>query len=57
MQGLTSFGSTVVSGALSIIDLRLPFAWFAGCLGVVAWLALTVQSGENTGRKQALTKL
>lgn len=39
MQGLASFGTTLVFGALSIIDLRLPFAWFAVCLVVVAWLA------------------
>ena len=38
MQGLASFGTTLVFGALSIIDLRLPFAWFAACLGAVAWL-------------------
>lgn len=39
MQGLASFATTVVFGALSIIDLRLPFAWFGLCLGMVAWLA------------------
>ncbi|MEZ0608363.1 MFS transporter [Fibrella sp. WM1] len=39
MQGLASFGTTLVFGALSVIDLRLPFAWFAACLVVVAWLA------------------
>lgn len=39
MQGLASFGTTLVFGALSVIDLRLPFAWFASCLVVVAWLA------------------
>ena len=39
MQGLASFGTTVVFGLLSIVDLRLPFAWFALCLGLVAWLA------------------
>ena len=38
MQGLASFGTTLVFGLLSIIDLRLPFAWFALCLGAVAWL-------------------
>ncbi|MBO0931054.1 MFS transporter [Fibrella aquatilis] len=38
MQGLASFGTTLVFGLLSIVDLRLPFAWFAACLGVVAWL-------------------
>ncbi|GAA4421676.1 tetracycline resistance MFS efflux pump [Nibrella viscosa] len=39
MQGLASFVTTLVFGALSLIDLRLPFAWFAACLAVVAWLA------------------
>lgn len=39
MQGLASFGTTLVFGALSIIDLRLPFAWFGLCLAAVAWLA------------------
>lgn len=39
MQGLASFGTTLVFGALSIIDLRLPFAWFGACLAVVAWMA------------------
>jgi MFS transporter, DHA1 family, tetracycline resistance protein len=39
MQGLASFGTTLVFGALSVVDLRLPFAWFAACLGIVAWLA------------------
>ncbi len=39
MQGLASFGTTLVFGAISIIDLRLPFAWFGLCLAIVAWLA------------------
>ncbi|WP_375448524.1 MFS transporter [uncultured Fibrella sp.] len=39
MQGLASFGTTLVFGLLSIIDLRLPFAWFGACLAVVAWMA------------------
>ncbi|MBO0949749.1 MFS transporter [Fibrella forsythiae] len=39
MQGLASFGTTLVFGLLSIVDLRLPFAWFGACLAVVAWLA------------------
>lgn len=38
-QGLASFVSTLVFGALSVVDLRLPWAWFAGCLAVVAVLA------------------
>ncbi len=40
MQGIASFATTLVFGALSILDLRLPFAWFAGCLAIVAVLAI-----------------
>ena len=39
MQGLASIGTTLVFGGLSLIDLRLPFLWFALCVGAVAWLA------------------
>jgi MFS transporter, DHA1 family, tetracycline resistance protein len=39
MQGLASFGTTIVFGALSLVDLRLPFFWFAACMGAVARLA------------------
>ncbi|SOD89369.1 MFS transporter [Spirosoma fluviale] len=39
LQGVASFVTTVVFGILSLIDLRLPFAWFGVCLSVVAWLA------------------
>jgi DHA1 family tetracycline resistance protein-like MFS transporter len=38
-QGLASFVSTLVFGALSVVDLRLPWGWFALCLAAVAWLA------------------
>ncbi|WP_375434766.1 MFS transporter [uncultured Hymenobacter sp.] len=38
-QGLASFGSTLVCGLLSVLDLRLPWAWFALCLALVAALA------------------
>ena len=38
-QGLASFATTVVFGALSVLDLRLPWAWFALCLAAVAGLA------------------
>ncbi|WP_375415743.1 MFS transporter [uncultured Hymenobacter sp.] len=38
-QGLASFGTTLVFGGLSVLDLRLPWAWFALCLAAVAWLA------------------
>ena len=39
MQGLASISTTVVFGGLSLLDLRLPFGWFAVCIGLVAWLA------------------
>ena len=39
MQGLASIGTTLVFGGLSLLDLRLPFIWFALCVGAVAWLA------------------
>ena len=39
MQGLASIATTVVFGGLSLLDLRLPFIWFALCVGAVAWLA------------------
>lgn len=39
MQGLGSFVTTLVFGGLSLLDLRVPFAWFAASLAVVAWLA------------------
>jgi DHA1 family tetracycline resistance protein-like MFS transporter len=39
LQGLASFATTLVFGALSVVDLRLPFAWFAACLAGVAVLA------------------
>ena len=38
-QGLASFGTTLIFGALSVLDLRLPWAWFALCLALVAVLA------------------
>lgn len=39
LQGVASFGTTLVFGGLSLLDLRLPFAWFGVCLAVVAVLA------------------
>lgn len=39
LQGLASFVTTLVFGAISLLDLRLPFAWFATCLAMVVWLA------------------
>lgn len=39
MQGLASFVTTVVFGGLSLLDLRVPFVWFAACVALVGWLA------------------
>ncbi len=39
MQGLASIITTLLFGGLSLLDLRLPFIWFALCVGAVAWLA------------------
>jgi DHA1 family tetracycline resistance protein-like MFS transporter len=39
MQGLASIATTLVFGLLSLVDLRLPFVWFAFSLALVAWLA------------------
>lgn len=44
LQGVASFGTTVVFGALSVFDLRLPFGWFALCLALVAVLASRTKS-------------
>ena len=38
-QSLASFGTALVFGGLSVLDLRLPWAWFALCLAAVAVLA------------------
>jgi len=38
-QALASFGTAVIFGGLSVLDLRLPWAWFALCLAAVAGLA------------------
>ena len=38
-QGLASFVSTFVFGALSLVDLRLPWVWFALCLVAVVGLS------------------
>ena len=38
-QSLASVATTVVFGALSVLDLRLPWAWFAACLAGAAVLA------------------
>jgi DHA1 family tetracycline resistance protein-like MFS transporter len=46
-QGLASFTSTLVFGALSVVDLRLPWGWFALCLALVAGLAWNRQSSAT----------
>ncbi|WP_226163557.1 MFS transporter [Hymenobacter terricola] len=38
-QSLASVTTTLVFGGLSVLDLRLPWAWFALCLAAVAGLA------------------
>jgi DHA1 family tetracycline resistance protein-like MFS transporter len=38
VQGLASVATTLVFAGLSVLDLRLPWAWFALCLVGVAWL-------------------
>lgn len=39
LSGFASLVTTGVFGVLSLIDLRLPFYWFAFCIAVVGWLA------------------
>ncbi|MBC8155150.1 MAG: MFS transporter [Bacteroidetes bacterium] len=39
LQGVASLVTTLMFGLLSVVDLRLPFVWFAGCLAVVAWVS------------------
>lgn len=46
LQGLASFGTTLVFGALSLLDLRAPFIWFSLCLAVVAWLAWQTKKSQ-----------
>ena len=38
-QALASFTTAIIFGGLSVLDLRLPWAWFAICLAAVAVLA------------------
>ena len=38
-QSFASFSTALVFGGLSVLDLRLPWGWFALCLAAVAWLA------------------
>lgn len=46
LQGVASFGTTLVFGALSLLDLRAPFAWFAFCLAMVAVLAWQTKKSQ-----------
>ena len=57
-QCLASFGTTLVFGGLSVLDLRLPWAWFALCLAAVAALAATDSEGRpgGPGKSQAYAK-
>ncbi|MCC3158339.1 MFS transporter [Hymenobacter sp. 15J16-1T3B] len=52
VQGLASITSTLLYGALSVVDLRLPWAWFALCLAgvaVVAWRGLSRPQNTAAG--------
>ncbi len=51
MQGLASIVTTLIFGGLSLVDLRLPFLWFAVCVGAVAWLAWQPAKQRPTGQK------
>ncbi|MDO7851502.1 MFS transporter [Hymenobacter convexus] len=44
-QSFASFSTALVFGGLSVLDLRLPWAWFALCLAAVAWLAARDETG------------
>lgn len=46
LQGLASFGTTFVFGALSLLDLRLPFVWFAVCLAMVVVMAWQTKKSQ-----------
>lgn len=46
LQGLASFGTTLVFGALSLLDLRIPFAWFALCLAMVVVMAWQTKKSQ-----------
>ena len=48
LQGLASFGTTLVFGALSLLDLRIPFAWFAVCLAMVVVMAWQTKASQRT---------
>lgn len=46
-QALASVATTLVFGGLSVLDLRLPWVWFAACLAAVAVLAARKESGGH----------
>jgi DHA1 family tetracycline resistance protein-like MFS transporter len=47
-QSLASVATTLVFGGLSVLDLRLPWGWFALCLAAVAVLAARPQPARPT---------
>ena len=47
-QGLASLGTTLVFGALSVLNLRLPWAWFALSMAAVAALAAGRPEEQST---------
>lgn len=51
LQGLASFGTTLVFGALSLLDLRIPFAWFAVCLAMVVVMAWQTKASQRNSAK------
>lgn len=54
MQGLASIITTLAFGALSLLDLRIPFIWFAVCIGIVAWLAWRGNARESVKTKASV---
>ncbi len=46
-QALASFATALVLGGLSVLDLRLPWGWFALCLAAVAVLAARRESAPG----------
>jgi len=48
-QALASFATALVYGGLSLLDLRLPWLWFALCLGAVAVLAARQPQQQTPG--------